>query len=277
MAEDKKGFTFIIIPQNSTKTYTFRLARGLLYFLAASCLVLVLVFAYMLVEHKDLLISASRAERLEAENRILRDQTYKVMELEGELARLQGIRQHLFEMAGLSGGPVEGMEKGSPARSAVILSEEGLPGTAEVSTSGLAEIQQHDTAATGAAHVPSLWPVRGWVTAEFNESMPGREKGHQGVDIAASHGSPILSAASGMVAFSGWDKNLGLVVIVDHQNSLSTLYGHCSKVLVGVGEAVRQGQVIAHLGNTGLSSAPHLHFEIRENGFPLDPRSYLGP
>ena len=138
-------------------------------------------------------------------------------------------------------------------------------------------LQQPDTVATGAANVPSLWPVRGWVTAEFNESMPGREKRHQGVDIAASHGAPILAAASGVVAFSGWDKNLGLVVILDHQNSMSTLYGHCSKVLIGVGEPARQGQVIAHLGNTGMSSAPHLHFEIRENGFPLDPRSYLGP
>jgi len=277
MAEDKKGFTFIILPQNATKTYTFRLARGLLYSLLAASLILVLCFAYMLVVHKDLMISASRAERLEVENRILREQTFKVAELEGELARLQGVRQHLFELAGLSVRPAESPQKQSPTGSAIILSEEEFPTTAEVSTSGLAEIQQPDTVATDAASVPSMWPVRGWVTAEFNESMPGREKRHQGVDIAASHGAPILAAASGMVAFSGWDKNLGLVVILDHQNSMSTLYGHCSKVLIGVGESASQGQVIAHLGNTGLSSAPHLHFEIRENGFSIDPRSYLGP
>jgi murein DD-endopeptidase MepM/ murein hydrolase activator NlpD len=125
--------------------------------------------------------------------------------------------------------------------------------------------------------IPSLWPVRGWVTAEFGENMPGREQHHKGLDIAAPQGSPILSAASGQVTFSDWDTDLGKVVIVDHENGLRTLYGHCEQVVVQVGDRVSQGQVIAHLGNTGRSSAPHLHFEIRKDGIPIDPRGYLGP
>lgn len=278
MAQEKKACTFIIVPGNASKTYSLRLHHGLLYLLGAACLLIFGFFVYVMAVHQRVLSEAQRAERLEMENGILRAQMQKVAHLERELTRLQNIRQHLCEIAGLPAEPSQNRSEGSIAKGInSLLTEDVYRPTSEVSPASEKMLTTVDTLQAGAPNVPTLWPVRGWVTAEFNELLPGREKRHMGVDIAGSQGTPILSAASGEVTFSGWDKDLGLVVVLDHKNGLSTLYGHCSRVTVEVGNFVVQGQIIALLGNTGKSSAPHLHFEIREDGVPVDPRGYLGP
>ena len=278
MVDEKKAFTFIVIPENTSKTYTFRLRRGLLYLMGAICLLFFGAFVYVLGVYQRVSPEAQRAERLEMENAILRAQTQRTADLERELARLQNIRQRLYEMAGL---PLElNQSRGgvSPAESSALLAaEEMYQPRYEVSTASPEDPTLADTILARASNAPTLWPVRGWVTAGFNEILPGREKRHRGIDIAAPQGTAILAAASGKVVFAGWDTHLGLVVILDHQNGLSTLYGHCSQVLADVGDSVVQGQIVAHLGNTGQSSAPHLHFEIREHGVAVDPRAYLGP
>jgi murein DD-endopeptidase MepM/ murein hydrolase activator NlpD len=278
MADEKKDIHFIIVPQNGARTYTVRLRRGLIYLIGALLILFILLFGYMAVVHQSLLSKALRASRLEKENDILRTQALKISELEGELVRLNAIRQHIYELAGVTS------EAGYGERGAMLANESlSLPFREDASASYSAPTRLFatnailDTTRTEVSSIPSLWPVRGWVTAEFGEVLPGRERRHQGLDIAASQGTPILAAASGRVTFSGWDKDLGMVVIVDHENGLGTLYGHCSRILVEMGDNVSQGQVIAHLGNTGRSSAPHLHFEVRENGAPVGPRSYLGP
>jgi len=94
---------------------------------------------------------------------------------------------------------------------------------------------------------------------------------HTGIDIACSYGTPIRAAASGTVVFSGWRKAYGLTVIIDHGNGIATLYAHCSQVYVSEGDRVNAGQVIAAVGSTGLSTGPHLHFEVRRYGTPINP------
>lgn len=94
---------------------------------------------------------------------------------------------------------------------------------------------------------------------------------HTGIDIAASYGTPIRAAANGTIAFSGWRRAYGLTVIIDHGDGLATLYAHCSSVYVSKGERVEAGQVIASVGSTGLSTGPHLHFEVRRYGTPVNP------
>jgi murein DD-endopeptidase MepM/ murein hydrolase activator NlpD len=98
---------------------------------------------------------------------------------------------------------------------------------------------------------------------------------HEGVDIAASSGTPIHAAASGTVIHAGWLGGYGNLVVVDHGNGLSTAYAHASALLVGVGQHVTQGQTVSLVGSTGNSSGPHLHFEVRVNGSAVDPLGYL--
>jgi murein DD-endopeptidase MepM/ murein hydrolase activator NlpD len=117
-----------------------------------------------------------------------------------------------------------------------------------------------------------IWPVNGPVVSGFGMRW-GRM--HEGVDIAASSGTPIHAAASGTVIHAGWLGGYGNLVVVDHGNGLSTAYAHASALLVGVGQHVTQGQTVSLVGSTGNSSGPHLHFEVRVNGSAVDPLGYL--
>jgi len=116
------------------------------------------------------------------------------------------------------------------------------------------------------------WPVTGWVSSPFG-FRDGRM--HEGLDIAADSGDPIKAVSGGRVIFAGTQDGYGLTVIIDHGDGISTLYGHCSKLLVKRGERVASGQLIARVGSTGRSSGPHLHLEVRLNGVPHDPLQCL--
>lgn len=100
-------------------------------------------------------------------------------------------------------------------------------------------------------------------------------KMHTGIDISANHGASIVAANSGTVMMAGWQNGYGYTVVVDHGGGISTLYAHCSKLLVSKGTKVKAGQTIAKIGSTGLSTGPHLHFEVRKNGSTTDPLKYV--
>jgi murein DD-endopeptidase MepM/ murein hydrolase activator NlpD len=91
------------------------------------------------------------------------------------------------------------------------------------------------------------------------------------VDIAAPYGTSIVASAGGVVIFSGWMRGYGKTVMIDHGGGVSTLYAHCSALLVGEGQDVRQGQVVARVGMTGFTTGPHVHWEKRINGSPVNP------
>jgi murein DD-endopeptidase MepM/ murein hydrolase activator NlpD len=116
-----------------------------------------------------------------------------------------------------------------------------------------------------------IWPVNGPVVSGFGMRW-GRM--HTGIDIGVGYGTPIHAAASGTVIFAGWMGGYGNFVIVDHGGGLSTAYAHQSSIAVG-GGAVSQGQVLGYVGCTGHCFGPHLHFEVRINGSPVDPLGYL--
>jgi murein DD-endopeptidase MepM/ murein hydrolase activator NlpD len=100
---------------------------------------------------------------------------------------------------------------------------------------------------------------------------------HDGIDLAAPAGTPVKTAAPGTVLFAGDQKGYGLIVIVEHPSGLITLYAHNRDLRVKTGQKVREGQVVATVGDSGRTSGPHLHFEVRKNGVPVDPLDHLGP
>ena len=119
-----------------------------------------------------------------------------------------------------------------------------------------------------------IQPVAGRIVSRFGQRFHPILKItrlHAGVDFGAGTGTPIVAAASGTVAYSGTMRGYGNVVVLDHGGGLSTLYAHCSVLLVHEGESVEQGKVIAQVGATGLATGPHLHFEVRRSGTPVNP------
>lgn len=141
-------------------------------------------------------------------------------------------------------------------------------------------IRQKIAASTGVIRGTGrfVFPANASISSGFgNRVHPilGYSRFHAGVDFSAGYGSTIRAADSGRVIFSGWYGGYGQAVIVDHGGGLSTLYAHASRLLVSEGQAVQQGQPIAAVGSTGLSTGPHLHFEVRQNGNPVNPAGYL--
>ncbi len=117
-------------------------------------------------------------------------------------------------------------------------------------------------------------PVSGSITSGFGtrfHPILKRKKRHTGVDFGVGHGTPIHAAGSGVVIMAGYYKGYGNTVIIDHGKNTTTLYGHCSSLLVSEGQSVKVGQVIAKVGSTGMSTGPHLHWEVRRNGVPVNP------
>jgi murein DD-endopeptidase MepM/ murein hydrolase activator NlpD len=118
-----------------------------------------------------------------------------------------------------------------------------------------------------------IWPVSGPVTSTFGWRW-GRM--HEGIDIGVGYGTPIHAAAAGTVIYCGWEEGYGNFVVLDHGGNVATAYGHQSSIAVACGQQVDQGQVVGYVGSTGHSTGPHLHFEVRVNGNPVDPLGYLG-
>lgn len=123
--------------------------------------------------------------------------------------------------------------------------------------------------------LPTLLPIEGYLTTHFQKRNWYHSRAHQGIDIAAEKGAMIRASGSGIVVLANWTPDLGHMVIIDHGYGFYSYYGHAMRLIVSQGSQVKKGQTIAFLGSSGISSAPHLHFEIWKDGEPLDPESFL--
>lgn len=151
----------------------------------------------------------------------------------------------------------------------------------------LAEIQERnaykverffDSQRSLLASTPTIWPVRGWITSSFGQRVSpftGRLQMHEGLDIAARPGTPVKASAEGVVIYSGWKSDFGKLVTIDHGYGYRTRYGHMSKIYVKNGQRVKRGDTLGAVGSTGRSTGPHLHYEVKVRGLPVNPKTYL--
>jgi murein DD-endopeptidase MepM/ murein hydrolase activator NlpD len=128
------------------------------------------------------------------------------------------------------------------------------------------------------AHTPSIWPVHGWVTSGFGfriNPFTGLTQMHEGLDISNRVGTPVVATADGIVSDTGKDYSHGIVVVISHGFGMTSRYFHLNKVFVRPGQKVKRGDKIAEVGTTGRSTGPHLHYEVRVNGIPVNPIRYI--
>jgi murein DD-endopeptidase MepM/ murein hydrolase activator NlpD len=142
----------------------------------------------------------------------------------------------------------------------------------------LAKVQPYDGMILPPGTGQLMYPTIGPVTSNFGwriHPILGTERFHSGIDFGADYGSLVYASAQGRVIYADWYGGYGNAVIIDHGNGMTTLYGHCSELYVKEGDVVVKGQPISAVGSTGFSTGPHLHFELRANGEPIDPAAYL--
>jgi len=152
------------------------------------------------------------------------------------------------------------------------------PADASFATMLNANVAQGDAGAPAGPAAAMQWPVAGEITSPFGERknpMGAGDDFHPGLDIAADEGTPITAASAGRVVSAGPDGGYGNLIVVDDGNGVTTRYGHCSQIFARVGDAVMPGQTIGAVGSTGHSTGPHLHFEVRVNGRPVDPAAFI--
>jgi murein DD-endopeptidase MepM/ murein hydrolase activator NlpD len=209
--------------------------------------------------------------------------------LAGERRQLLSIAQSQRSVIAQQVGELENLSAAEEARLQELIRERQRQEELAALRARLAAAQARRAAAIAAGLPPPVerpeggpvvfaWPVRGPITSPFGmrtDPVTGRYQLHSGIDIGAGYGVPIQASADGIVLYAGWYGGYGNAIILDHGSGLSTLYAHCSAMYVSQGQNIQRGQVIGAVGATGWATGPHLHFEIRVNGVPVDPLSRL--
>jgi murein DD-endopeptidase MepM/ murein hydrolase activator NlpD len=264
LAHLTRGFSFIIAPHGTGTAVTFNLPGKLTVVLAVVVVAFVAGLAFVGVTYTRLAILALETERLETENEMLRIENEKISQIEQEIARIDQVRRQIEAWAGvLPGEMAEAASFGDLAIAPNVWPRRYT----------YALLRPFHLQRTGYP-LGMLVPATGWISRRFISESTDRPV-HPGIDIAASTGTPVRCAQDGFVESAGWDKIYGNRIVVEHDDSLKTVYGHNERILVKEGDHVVKGQVIATVGNTGRSTAPHLHFEVLKHDQPVDPELYV--
>jgi murein DD-endopeptidase MepM/ murein hydrolase activator NlpD len=200
------------------------------------------------------------------------------------ILRNTAIAQDLTNSTLLAQIPAAKFDYSRPAVSAALAVNSGGPIDVEESTVDepnveaiLSQIQQ----SSDAEHIPNMWAHMGKINNEFGfrrNPFGGRTyEFHAGMDIDGERGDLVVAPAAGTVTKAGWQGGYGQMIEVDHGNGLISRYGHLSKLNVAIGDAIARGQLIGFVGSTGRSTGPHLHYELRLNEHPINPRRFLPP
>ena len=278
MIRDDRFYAFIVARTSRSRAHIRRICVHKRWLKAAG-VVFVAVMAGLSYGFYGLTQQAEHL-RIERENRKLRAENDKQKQ---ELQRLNN-RVDAVEDTSRKLAEISGVEKDQPVRG------QGGPARPVDSAAALAvlvakterlerEMRDYEDLLRRRGMTPSIWPVSG----KLESGMGGRRNPfggrgfeyHEGQDIDASYGTPVMVAASGTVTIAGRQRGYGNVIYVDHGAGLSTRYGHLSEIDVKIGQTVTRGQTIGLVGSTGRSTGPHLHYEVRINNQPVDPRQYL--
>lgn len=251
--KDRRRLSFIIVPHGDLETRTYEISYGALKGLLVAAFLLLVLLVVMAASWWFVAAQAARVGGLEREVALLEGERERVATLARDLAEAEQQYARVRQLLGVDGGAT-GQEQ-------VVLPPLRVGGDGT-------------EAVPAQANWPTAWPLTrpGFITQLRDEIA---DHAHPGLDIAIAAESYIRAAGAGVVLDAGVDEIYGRFILVDHGDGLESMYGHASHLFVEAGDRVERNEIIALTGSTGRSTAPHLHFEIRKDGEPVDPLAYV--
>jgi murein DD-endopeptidase MepM/ murein hydrolase activator NlpD len=299
-----RRWTFMVVPEGTGASRAIQVSQSVLKLGAVGLCLFVLLALVLGVATVSRSVDMSRAARLEQENRelatklgqlnarisTLSDTIGQITQRDARirlLANLEPTSPQVLQ-AGIGGpAPVDanaGAPKSELSRQA---GEVTVDLDALIRRANLLAFSFEEAADSLSSHrdrlaaLPSILPTQGWLTSAFSSMREHPilhiARPHEGIDVVAPMGAPIEAPAAGVVVSAGWETGYGYSVTLDHGYGIQTKFAHASKLLVRAGQHVERGQQIALVGNTGLATGPHLHYEVHVRGQPVDPLKYVLP
>lgn len=301
-----KFYTVMVVPSTTSKVKKVKLSGRLLNSFVVLVSITVILSAYFCYDYIRIKKQVSEVDNLRSETRIQRlkinNYAQQIIDVEKEMSRLRKFDATLrviFDLdkhesqyqgnsvAGIGGaGDLQLSEYPEILEGKISDLNEQIDrdltrlkletASQELSLSELVDFLQDQRSLLRS--MPSIWPAKGYVSSGYRrriDPFTGRWAMHHGIDVATNQGAPIIAPADGVVTYIGRKVGFGKLLGIDHGYGYTTRYGHNSRIDVKVGQKVKRGQVIAYVGNTGRSTGPHLHYEIRKDGMTINPLNYI--
>ncbi len=301
--KNKEYYTFMFLPGPNARVRTLSISKSALKSVFISLAAVFVLSLYLVHEYNDVKdkvweLRSMREELMQQKAQVqsfalnlldYKRQMFLLRDLDTRLRRVVslGPRDKAQQVLGI-GGPDElglqnlaalGEKKQEQALKEMHQELSQLKGAASRQEASLQLlIEYFEDKRSLYASTPSVWPVRGWVTSPFgNRTSPfsGILKFHEGIDIAAQTGTPVMAPADGVVIEAGFKTGYGNMVEISHGYGIKTVFGHNSRLNVKAGQMVKRGEIISFIGDSGSSTGPHLHYEVRMNGLPVNPVRYM--
>jgi murein DD-endopeptidase MepM/ murein hydrolase activator NlpD len=273
----KKYYTILFVPGGSEKTISLHVYRHIVFSFVLFVIVFFLGFTGLVIKSGEIAVKIHRVSALSNENQKLRNENIKLEYVKSKLDTIEAWGEYLQRIA-VATDADEGISVNEVARNDTLaqFNDENA-----ALRNYVFEFKPYDFYSYGIRSktvfdtlfdaVPTIQPTNGWITRGFYQNALE----HQGVDFAATMGTEIRATARGIVVGVANDTTLGQLITLNHGYGYSTRYGHCQTILVQQGDVVAKGQIIARVGNSGLSTAPHLHYEICKDGTQVNPMDYI--
>jgi len=306
MGKADQEFHIVVFPGATSHPRRFSIKRRTVKILLVGILLAAVVEALFLIQYATRSGELWELETLRSESLQHRQQatalSSSLEDLHKQLSNMREVNIRIRMMLGLDPPkvPPSPLGLGGKEESNAVLQPGGMGGERETLASVTVQLQQRlawlkDEAVVQERYLkeltsivgerraqwaatPSIWPVRGWVSSGFGHRVSpftGKDTMHSGVDITSPMRTPVIAPAAGTVHFAGSEGGLGNTVTLSHGYGTRTVYGHMDKLKVKTGQTVRRGDVIGWVGNTGLSTGPHLHYEVEIKGSYVDPLKYI--
>ena len=277
--------TIIFVPHAHAKLRKWRVTNLQIGLVVGAFLLLTLAASFFIWSHFNTPMNPVEVTRLQKENDELRqvNQTFEasIQKLQDQLTSYEDRTRDLAIVAGvesLGDGVEAGIGGGAPDE-ASLTDLPKMQARAALLDGALDQVEDRlEQQMRWISSTPAITPVRGILTSSFGyraDPMTHGRGNHQGIDIAAAYGLPVHASGDGLVLQAGEQGGLGKAVFIAHGYGLTTRYGHMSAINVRPGQRIKRGDVIGKVGNTGRSTGPHLHYEVRMDGEPLNPIGYM--